>query len=157
MNKSMKKMMDKPGAGIPGHEKNAKMHVLHHMKKMAEDAMKGHMDHGMQKVSVMSDDKEGLAEGLDRAKDIIAHPANIPGDPLKDGPPGDMMHDGAPASGDEDDSHEGSGFAPQEGSPEEESSESPEEASAEGDDMSHEEIDAKIKHLLAIKHKKMGK
>src|SRR6185312_10310806 len=105
MNKSIKHMMDKQGAGLPGPEKHAKMQVLHHMKQIAEEAMKHHMDGGMKKVSVMANDKKGLAEGLDKAKEIIGHPDSLPGDPLHEGPPGHMMHDGAPASGDEEDSH----------------------------------------------------
>lgn len=44
----------------------AKYEMLKHLKKMATGSMGG-----MQKVSVMAKDKEGLREGLDKAEDVL--------------------------------------------------------------------------------------
>jgi hypothetical protein len=48
----------------------AKMNVLDHMSKMAEEAM-GDKLKDMHKVSVASDSKEGLEAGLDKAHDVL--------------------------------------------------------------------------------------
>jgi hypothetical protein len=51
-------------------EKEAKMHVMQHLHKMASDEMAQHLP-GMKKVSVMSDSPEGLEAGLDKAKELM--------------------------------------------------------------------------------------
>jgi hypothetical protein len=53
-------------------ERKAKMDVLDHMSKMAEDAM-GDRLKGMKKVTVASDSEHGLEEGLDKAHDLLKH------------------------------------------------------------------------------------
>src|SRR5271170_5240901 len=57
------------------HEKKAKMGVLHQIHKMASDAM-GDDIKGMKKVTVASNDDQGLQEGLANAKQLLAakHP-----------------------------------------------------------------------------------
>lgn len=48
----------------------AKMGVVEHMGKMADDAMADKVK-GLKKVSVASNSEEGLEHGLDKAKDIL--------------------------------------------------------------------------------------
>lgn len=163
MKKSMEKLMAKKESSMPEHEKSARMSVLHHMKQIAEDAMKGHMDRGMKKVSVMSNDKEGLAEGLDKAKQILGHSEDIAGDPLSDEAAAQPIHEDVNMPGDS--SHDDHRFATRpsphdapdrpamEGNPEHEVEEEP----VDGDDLSPDELDAKIAHLMALRHSKSGK
>ncbi len=154
------------------HEKQAKMGVLHHLKSMAEDMMKGHMDNqppggagGMKKVSVMSDSPEGLSEGLDKAKDLVQH------DPLSGQHPAEMLHGDVNSPGHSThgsgvssaDSLDDGGAYSEEG--DEDADEKDEASSASThdveDDMPEEHmephhIDAKIKHLMDLKKRKMG-
>lgn len=51
-------------------DKNAMLSVLKDIHKMASDDL-GHDIHGVKKVSVASNDDEGLAAGLDKAKDML--------------------------------------------------------------------------------------
>jgi hypothetical protein len=141
----LKKMKHKESS-MPDHEKMAKMTVLHHMKKVAEDMMKDHMGHGMKKVSVMSDSPEGLQHGLEKAKEMM-HGQSPEGDPMSDEEPGEMVHGDVNEPGDS--SHEAKPFAGEE-SPEEEAAEEDQEEAG----MSHEDIDAKIKHLMDLKRRK---
>ena len=53
-------------------EKEAKLNAIHGMKKMAGDMMADDMK-GMQKVTVAAPDKELLAKGLDKAKEVLGH------------------------------------------------------------------------------------
>ena len=52
--------------------KSAKMGVLKDIHKMASDEL-GEDLKGMKKVTVAASDKEGLEEGLEKAKDIVDH------------------------------------------------------------------------------------
>lgn len=75
MNDKMKKLIDSKkaaGKGINGVEKAAKSHVIGAMKQMANDEINDRLG-GLKKVSVMSDSKDGLEHGLDKAKDILGH------------------------------------------------------------------------------------
>lgn len=58
-----------PGA-MDESETKAKMDVLAEIRKLAMEAM-GHDVKGVKKVTVASDDEEGLAEGLDKAKEMV--------------------------------------------------------------------------------------
>lgn len=75
--KKLKKMLmdqsdDGDEGGMDGMHKDAKMAVLQNLKKDAEGAMSGKLDKmGMKKVSVMSDSKEGVEKGLDKAKELV--------------------------------------------------------------------------------------
>lgn len=51
-------------------EQKAKMSVLDDLSKMADDAMGGKLA-GMSKVTVAADDKDGLEEGLSKAKSLL--------------------------------------------------------------------------------------
>jgi hypothetical protein len=129
---------------LPVHHQ-AKLALLKDLRKMAmhmisegsgDSEVPGHME----KVMVAAKDKEGLAKGLDKAKEIVGQDAG-----------GSMSRmDGVEGANDEMAS-EGA----EEGSPEEEASESHEEAQAEGDE-DHPEVAKAKEHLKALlaKHKK---
>src|SRR4051812_32853515 len=74
MNDMFKKLMLKKKSDEPMDEdyKNAKMTMLEalkgHMGKMMGDDLK---NGAVKKVSVIADDKEGLASGLDKAKELV--------------------------------------------------------------------------------------
>ena len=132
---------------VPAH-KQAKMDLLHHLRSMAMDMIHtGHEagsegdqagpdlhnaemgDHAaVKKAVVASNSSQGLATGLEKAKELVQ---------------------GGAAD------HEPTNGEYEEGTPEEEAHESHEEAMAEGDDHP-EAIMAKIEHLKAklAKHKK---
>lgn len=61
---SLKKVKMKP------HEKAAKMKALDDLKGVMQDMMRGDLD-SVKKVTVAADSKEGLEEGLDKAKDML--------------------------------------------------------------------------------------
>ncbi len=137
-------MKDKKGE-MPEHEKDAKMSVLEHVRQMAQDMMKDKLDGGMKKVSVASSSKEGLKEGLDKAREMMGNNESEDG----------MMH------GDEhgDLESEESGESPMHEaseSAEEEMSEH-EEGHEDEEDMSEEELDKKLAELMAKKKKMESK
>lgn len=70
MDKFNKLMKKKKGSEMSDMEKNAKMGVLGELRDMASGAM-GDKLHNLKKVSVMSDSKEGLEKGLEKAQDIV--------------------------------------------------------------------------------------
>lgn len=159
----MKKMSD--------HEKHAKMGVLHHLKQVAEDMMKDHMDGGgMKKVSVMSDSPEGLAEGLDKAKDLVGHADMPEGDPITGQHPGGLMHGDISRPGmsthgagiaQEDSLDDGGAYADDDEDVDSADESAEHDSGGESDDMPEEHmephhIDAKIKHLMDLKKRKMG-
>lgn len=146
------------------HEKMAKMAVLQHLKKTAEDAMKEHMG-GMKKVSVMSNSPEGLEEGLEHAKGMVGSlnpeeegthkgeteetPSPMEGKEPHEltrgdvNAPGESTHEKANFSADHSD-------APSDGDMEDRDA-----VPGEDEDMSHEELDAKIQKLMHLKQAKM--
>lgn len=64
-----KKMKDQKEP-MSENKKNAKMSVLQDLKKMMDDSIAGDLK-GLKKVTVASDSKEGLKEGLEKAEDVI--------------------------------------------------------------------------------------
>lgn len=56
---------------MPEMEQNAKMSVLDHIKREATKDMGGKLK-GIKKVGVMASDKQGLEEGLDKAKELLS-------------------------------------------------------------------------------------
>jgi hypothetical protein len=70
MHEKLMKMMAKKRDLSPS-EKKAKMDAIHEMRGAASDVMGNKMD-GLKKVSVMSNSKEGLAAGLDKARGIVS-------------------------------------------------------------------------------------
>jgi hypothetical protein len=73
LKKIMDKKLHKEGEMDPM-KKKAKIELVEELRSMAEDMMKqdltGHMD-GLKKVTVASDSKEGLKEGLEKAEHIV--------------------------------------------------------------------------------------
>lgn len=123
----------KKGPMLSDNERNAKMSVLKDLRNQASQSM-GNRLKDMKKVTVSAPDEQGIKAGLEKAKELIA----------------------------------GKHGEPMEGSPEEEGSESPleeelEEAhgdiSPDEDDVpgTPEEIDEKIKELLALKDRLLEK
>lgn len=150
LHEKMKKLMSGK-KGMSDNEKNAKMDVVQHLRDMASDAMKGRMD--SHKVSVASDSSEGLKHGLEKAKEIVSSSEQAK-----------LVHDAENPEHDALSAHEEHRPEEQEGTPEEEASESPaeeakEQAHGEGDeeDLSEEDINSKLEHLMALKKKKQAK
>ncbi len=137
MSEIMKKLLEQKSKGemMPDHERDAKMSVLHELKKHM-DGMMADKASGLKKVSVMADSPEALKEGLDKAKELISHKSHF-----ADGgevEPHSEFHDARrDLPSDVDD--------PSEESEEEDQSE---------EEMSPEEIDAKIAELMALKAQK---
>jgi len=99
------------------------------MKKMAEDAMTDNL-HGMKKVSVASDSKEGLEEGLEKAKEIIS--SKEQDEMVEDAEDGNQVGDDLMAGGwDREEAEEDS----------------------EDEEMSSEELERKLQKLMAMKKK----
>lgn len=117
-------------------KEDAKLNAIKGMRQIASDAMKDGLKGKLSKVSVVADDPKHLKEGLDKAKELLNK------SPL------DAAPDEASV---EEEAHE---------TPAEEASESPEEESKETDPtpeeeaMSADELDEKIKKLLALKQEK---
>lgn len=116
----------KDGKEMSSMEKDAKMSVVHDMKKMAMDAM-GDKLKGLKKVSVASDSPEGLKMGLEKAKELVTSHPNSP----------ESDNDNSP----ENEEEVG------------ETEESPEEEQSEDSAMSEDEVDAELKRLMDLKEK----
>jgi hypothetical protein len=75
MNDKLMKLMEKKKKDSPEMDpiaKNAKMASLKSLRDEMMGMMKGDLEGSkLNKVEVAADDKEGLAEGLDKAKDIL--------------------------------------------------------------------------------------
>jgi len=115
-------------------EKKAGSKVLDELRKHAQSMMSGKMK-GLKKVTVASNTPEGLKKGLSTAEKILESKKNISSDLLE---PEEELEKQT-----EDDSLE------------HESEESPEyeagENEGEEENLSEEELDAKIKHLMSLK------
>lgn len=162
MNSKFAKMLEKKRDMSPV-EKHAKMSVLKDLKGAASEAAGDRLKH-LKKVSVMSDNDEGLQHGLEKAREIAG-----------DMPPG--MHDGGLAEGQEF-SYSDGGQVESNEQEDPNSSDSPnqmeeamealdEEDSRHEDPSAHEmhdeegeyrgmdigSIEDKIKHLMALRDK----
>lgn len=176
MHDKLKKLMDKkkPEHGqMSDHEKHAKMGVLHELKKQAAQAMASgihHLKHqgketqglshphdhlsaepGMHHVDVAANSEDALLGGLDKAKELVDGAQHAePGDPLK----GEIHPDEISNTLDQDDDgDEGAGDNYGDPHAAEHTSEDTEEHDSEHDDMSEEELNKKLEHLMALKHK----
>lgn len=69
MEKKMKEGAHKKMSPV---ERQAKMNVVHDMRKMASDSMAEPL-HGLKKVTVASDSPEGLQAGLQKAQQVAGH------------------------------------------------------------------------------------
>lgn len=160
MHDKMMKMFGKK-RDLSEHERNAKMDVMKEMRDEAAKAMHGKLD-GLKKISVLSDSKEGLSKGLDKAKEIAGL---SDGGVVEDQEEMDKMtaeaenpyHDADMAKAEH--AFPDHQDASEEEDPDQEGTESPEEElsedhpSNEGHNLSEEEIDAKLKHLMSLKEK----
>src|SRR5271166_1381863 len=72
MHDKMMKMLAKK-RNLSPNEKHAKMDVVKHLKDSVSGMMGDKLD-GIGKVSVLSNSKEGLQHGLDKAKGILNNP-----------------------------------------------------------------------------------
>jgi hypothetical protein len=147
----MKDKMKKPGE-LSDLAKHAKMSVLKNVHDLASKDMADKLK-GVKKVSVMSDSEEGLAHGLDKAKEILGHAVegHSPVEEHDEDPEERKAMDDVlePKEMPEDEGE----AEPEEGMEEEhEELESPEGDEHEG--MSEEELDKKIAHLHSLKNKK---
>lgn len=70
MDKLMKMAAGKKKSNLSDVEKDAKMSVLHELKKLATDKMKDNLG-GLKKVTVASPDKQGLSKGLEAAQAMM--------------------------------------------------------------------------------------
>lgn len=149
----MSKMFEKKkGSKMSDTEMGAKKSVLESLRDEMSKAM-GDKLSGLKKVTVASDSKEGLQNGLSTAKNMVeggkgGTVGDSYGHELEKAVEDDEMDTHPTDNSDDNDEAEAEGpIGEEDESPEEESHE-------EGEDMSHEEIDAKLKHLLALKKKK---
>lgn len=173
MKKELEKLKKPEGEEMHPHEKMAKMAVLQHLKKTAEDAMKEHMG-GMKKVSVMSDSPEGLKEGLDKAKGMVGKldsdeegfgdHGSEDGDPLEHQNEHELTRGDVNSPGhsthEEHENTEDHSKEPEDGDMEDRDAvpgDDGDEANASDEDMSHEELDAKIQRLMHLKSAKQAK
>lgn len=71
MHDKMKKMMNsKKGKKLSDVERDAKMSVVENLKQMASNMMSDKVK-GLKKVTIASNDEDGLKEGLEKAEEII--------------------------------------------------------------------------------------
>lgn len=128
----------KDGKGLSDHEKEAKLGVLKHLHDMAADAM-GEGLKGLKKVTVASDSHEGLKEGLETAKEVVGDSEESP------------LHEGAEEVEAEDAEHESpEGHHDLEMESDEEKSHPSLHEDVESE-LSEDELDAKLKELMAKK------
>ena len=131
----------KSGKELSDNEREAKMSVVSGLRDMAQSMM-GDKLKGLKKVTVASNDEQGLKSGLEKAKSMLS---DMPKDPFHESQDAESESPARAEEGAEDESHELGE------SEEEESSEhQPEE------ELSEEEINAKLEHLMKLKAKKKG-
>ncbi len=142
-------------------ERQAKMNVVHEMRKMASDEMSEPLKN-MKKVSVASNSPEGLKEGLDKAKQVVSGQGMAHGGLAESHAPGMEEDASNPGGPDMESLEEETG---DDLDHDNEEGESLEHAQAvlgghdEGHDspMSPDEIDARIMELMKLKeHMKSG-
>ena len=134
----MKKKMQE-GKQMDPLEKDAKLKAVHEMRKMATDEMSEPLKH-LKKVTVASNDPEGIKMGLDKAKEMLGH--------------GSMEEEGSPEEEASESPHE---EQMEDMHPEMEMSEG-EGSEKEEEQMSPEELQAKIEELqMMLKEKQHSK
>lgn len=126
---NLQKLLDKKkgdGAPLDDNYKGAKMSMLQALHDEMKKMMAGGMQDGVKKVTVAAPDEEGLAHGLDTAKDVLGDA----GDNDSDSDSSEDMGDSATGM---------DGIADHEGEKEV------------GSDLTPEEIDEMIAHLHNLK------
>jgi len=179
MRDKMMKMLAKKRDLSPN-EKHAKMSVVKDLKDSVSGMMGDKLD-GLGKVSVMSNSKQGLQHGLDKAKGILNDPEEQQMQQDAEAPYSDFKHaeqehehehggnemgmaeggevEESPDQGDYEAADEGSPAQEDEESPEHEGEESSEEESEEDHEnlegLDIDEIQKRIDHLMEL-HKKLS-
>lgn len=125
---------------LGGPEKDAKLRAVKEMRKMASDEMSGPLK-SLKKVTVASDSPQGLEHGLDKAKEIMHGGEQDEQDP-------DMEH--LEEETGEDLDHDNEEGEPAEHAEKVLGHEAEPEHGDEDDDLSPEEIQAKIAELEAL-------
>ena len=120
-------------------EQKAKMNVVKEMRKMASDEMSEPLK--LKKISVASNDKDGLKVGLDKAKQIIEGKELAHGGMAEEAPEMEELEEDMGADLDHD-NEEGEPMEHQEAVLGEEPG---------SEDMSPEEIDERIMELMKMK------
>ena len=126
-------------------ELKAKTNVLEQLKQAMQDEMGGKLS-GLKKVTVASDSKHGLEQGLDKAKHLLGSHEDADQEQVEGAE--EDMHEDLDHDHEEGESPEHQDMVmghDEEESPSEEASESPE------DEMSEDSLDKKIQELLAKK------
>ncbi len=161
-NKLMQKKKMEGGKQMSPVEKQAKMNVVHEMRKMASDEMSAPL-RGMKKVSVASNDPEGLKLGLDKAKQLVEGKDGMAhGGMVEDHAPGMEEDASNPEGPDMEDLEEDFGADLDHDNEEGESLEHAKAVLGGHDEsgdspMSSDEIDARIMELMKLKeHMKSG-
>jgi ribosomal protein L29 len=113
---------------MSGPEKDAKLRAVHEMRKMASDEMATPLKH-LKKVTVASNDPEGLKSGLDKAKQMLE---GSPEEEASESPKDEMIED---QHGDSDAEMQDEGEVPDH---------------QEAEQMSPEELQAKIMELQKL-------
>lgn len=159
LNKMMEKLLAKKRAGgdeLDDAEKNAKMHVINAMRDMASSAM-GEKLQGLKKVSVASDSDEGLAHGLDKAKEILSHKEH---EDMVDHAEGHGKAADDEFSGEEmdgDDESEQPHHEAAEGEDDHEYAPDNAEHASPDEELDEDEINKRLEHLMKLKDKKKQK
>jgi hypothetical protein len=140
----------KSGSSMSPVEKDAKMSVIQAMRDMAQGHM-GDRLKGLKKVTVASDDPEGLKAGLDKAKQMLGKGDEEAGDSdaadMGDSDGSEMEDE----SEEGDEGHVGD-LMHQAMNAHEHADEGPEMAS-EDEHMSEDELDAKLQQLMKMKER----
>ena len=128
-------------------EKKAGSKVLDELRKHAQSMMSGKMK-GLKKVTVASDSPEGLKKGLNIAEDIVGKKS---GSELTKSPLGEVFGKSKVEKLDESHPSEIEGLGGEEHELEESDEFEAGEMEGEEENLSEEELDAKIKHLMSLK------
>lgn len=139
MHDALKKLKSKKDRPMTDLEKEAKLSILGSLKDQAGQALANRV-RGIKKATVVAKDEEGLKEGLDKAKDLVSKMPEAEDQVAEAGD--DVAEEMAESSEEEASEQEGHDAAPGEEHKEE---------------MSEEELDAKLKELMAMKEKLKSK
>lgn len=142
----------KDGKKLSDSEMKAKMGVLDELKSMASDAM-GEKIKGMQEVRVAAPDEEGLKEGLEKAEELIEAKDEMMEEDSENEQLEESLEDSDDDTPEDDDYETEPGRQPQEmGDIEEEHSEE-DDSYGDYEEMTEDELEAKIAELMKRKEK----
>lgn len=143
--KMLARLKDKDKSEMSDNEVNAKVSAVTAMRDMAAKMM-GDKLGDLKKVTVAAPDKAGLAEGLDKAKELVSngHTDDEDGTDAShiDGVDDQDIH-GGDSDEDNEEDEQGGDIHPLDAHPD--------------DDMSEEELNEKLEKLMALKSKMASK